>query len=167
MAHCGAMLQVGPHLCAPTVQSSIWLWQELRWRKRWRGQQRLRKRLIGWLPHLGTPPWNLSSLHLLPPLLPFFSRCLPRRRPTGLSGPMQENKAQPAPPGHYQPHTCCLFPMPTIFLCSNACLFKDPHSTMTNGDISFLIFGSVCTWVWGKFKSFFPFQTVCVFSMGS
>lgn len=25
MARCGAMLQVGPHLCTPTVQSSIWL----------------------------------------------------------------------------------------------------------------------------------------------
>ncbi len=44
------------------------LWQELRWRKRWRGQRRLRRRPISSWQHL---PWNLGYSHLLPPLPPF------------------------------------------------------------------------------------------------
>lgn len=78
------------------------------------------ERLMGWLPRLGTPPRNLSPLHLLPPLLPFAlppppptPTALPCCRPRGIGRLVEGNTSQPAPPGHYQPHTCCL-PMPTL-----------------------------------------------------
>lgn len=91
-----------------------WLWQELRWRKCWRGQL-LRKRLIGWLPHLGTPPWNLSSLHLLPPPPPLS---LPHRTQWTGGG-----KLSPATSTWSLSATHLLPPlMPPIFLCSNSCL---------------------------------------------
>lgn len=106
--HCGTMLQFLPLLFTPTIQSSIW-WRALALTRAqveeileagsyW-GKGRMTA--FSWHP-------SLESQLPSPPCTPHLPSPLHCHCPTGLGGPVEGNKAQPAPPGHYQPHTCCL-----------------------------------------------------------
>lgn len=121
------------------------LWQVPRWWKRWKGQQRLRKWLIGWRRHLGNN--SLDSQILSPPSTSpscfppsVFPSCAPqdsveRWRETEPSYLhlviIRQTPAASSP---------CLLSSHAL----NSCLFWVPcsHSTLTNRNISFYFFGS-------------------------
>ena len=158
VAHCGAMLQVDPRLCAPTVRSSIWrsdlaLTGGSGGGNCGGGGRDWGKGPLGWLPQLGSSsPENLGSSHApyASPLL-FFPSSSPRRTQWSDGGKLSPAKLHLVITSHTPAAS-------SSRLRSDSCLFQAscPHSAVTNGDISFLIF---CRWVhigvwWGTLKSF-------------
>lgn len=145
VAHCGAMLQVGPRLCAPTVRSSIWrsdlaLTGGSGGGNCGGGGRDWGKGPLGWLPQLGSSsPENLGSSHApyASPLL-FFPSSSPRRTQWSDGGKLSPAKLHLVITSHTPAAS-------SSRLRSDSCLFQAscPHSAVTNGDISFLIFLSV------------------------
>lgn len=138
-----------------------WLWQELRWRKCWRAQL-LRKRLIG---------WTASSWHpSLDPRLPSPPSTPP---PSIVTAPQDSvDWWRETKPSQLHLVIICHTPAASYLLVLelvSACLFKDPHSTMTNDS-----FFSICQcvhmavrWIHIFFFIFLtlqcePIKTLCI-----
>lgn len=91
--------------------------RKLRWWKLWRGQQRLRKRparmtASAWqqLPgksRLLSPPYASPTFFFLVSAFLFFA-------PQDSVERWRETEPSQTPPGHYQPHTCCLVLTPAL-----------------------------------------------------
>lgn len=124
MSHSGTMLQVYPHLCSLAGQSSIWLRNLALTRAQVEETIEEADRISSW-QHRPLDSGLLSPPSTSPSV--FFSLYLPLLCPTGLCGVMEGNRAQPPPPGHYQTHTCCLFPSGALTLaCFSSLVLTQP-----------------------------------------